>query len=71
MLKADDFRTDRKEISGWPVTVTSYRIGGTFYCRVDNVDPGATIARTEGDSYEEAVEGALTKAEIRLMSKTL
>lgn len=70
MLKADDFRTDRREISGWPVNVTSYRIGGIYYCRVDNLDPGATISRTEGETFEEAFEGAMTKAESRLMSKT-
>ena len=70
MLKADDFRTDRREISGWPVNVTSYRIGATYFCRIDNLDPGATIARTEAETYEEAFQGAMTKAESRLMSRT-
>lgn len=69
MLKADDFRLDRTEISGWPVNVTSYRIGNTYYCHVDNVDPGATIVRTEGMTYDEVIQQAVAKAHERLTSK--
>ena len=49
MLKADDFRIDKQEIAGWPVNITSYKIGKMYYCHVDNVDPGTTIARVEGE----------------------
>jgi hypothetical protein len=69
MLKADDFRTDTKEILGWPVSVTSYKIGQTYYCHVDNVDPGATIVRTEGSTYEEVIQSALQTAQERLTPK--
>jgi len=69
MLKADDFRIDRQEISGWPVSITSYKIGRTYYCHVDNVDPGATIARVEGETLDEVMTSALTLAQQRLMSK--
>ena len=70
MLKADDFRIDKKEIAGWPVHITSYKIGGTYYCHVDNVDPGTTIARSEGNAYDEVIREALGTAEQRLVSKT-
>ena len=70
MLKADDFRIDKKEISGWPVNITSYKIGSTYYCHIDNVDPGAIIVRTEGTTYDEVIQSAMTKAQERLSPKT-
>ncbi|MBI1807559.1 MAG: hypothetical protein HYR76_10965 [Ignavibacteria bacterium] len=70
MLKADDFRVETKEISGWKVNITSYRIGNTGYCHIDNIDPGATIARTEAETQEEAVAAALARARERLIPKT-
>ena len=70
MLKADDYRIDKKEVAGWPVSITSYKIGTTYYCHVDNIDPGATIARTQGATYDEAVQMALAQATHRLTSKT-
>ena len=69
MLKADDFRHDQKEVAGWPVNITSYRIGSKYYCHIDNVDPGATIVRTEGDSYDEVLRQALNRAQERLKSR--
>jgi hypothetical protein len=70
MLKADDFRIDRKEISGWPVSVTSYKIGGKYFCHIDNEEPGTTIARSEGTTYDETMQEALFIAQQRLASKT-
>jgi len=70
MLKADDFRIDRQEVSGWPVNITSYKIGRTYYCHVDNVDPGTTIARVEGETLDEVMQSALNLAQERLISKT-
>ena len=69
MLKADDFRIDTKEISGWKVNITSYKIGNQYYCHIDNVDPGAVIVRTEATTQDEAVRDALIKAQERLRSK--
>ena len=70
MLKADDFQIDKKEISGWPVSVTSYKIGSKYFCHVDNVEPGTTIVRTEGTTYDETIQEALSIAQQRLTSKT-
>ena len=70
MLKADDFRLDTKEIHGWQVNITSYKIGSKFFCHVANVDPGTTIVRTEGETYNEAYDSAISIAQQRLTSKT-
>ena len=69
MLKADDFRVDSKEVDGLKINVTSYRIGATYYCHVDNVDPGAVIARSEGESHDEVIQVAMAKTMERLRPK--
>ena len=69
MLKAEDFRVDGREIFGWRVSITSYKIGGTYYCHIDNVDPGATVCRSEGPTHEDAVQAALLKAQERLANR--
>jgi len=66
MLKANDYRTDCKVVDGLEINITSYRIGGRYYCHVDNVDPGAVIARSEGESQAEVIEAAMAKAIARL-----
>ena len=71
MLKADDFRIDTKDIDGLTINVTSYRIGKTYYCHIDNVDPGSAIARSEAESQGEAIGVAMAKALERLTPKTL
>ena len=61
-MKSEEFRERRDDLGGWPVNIVSYRIGSRFYCTVDNVDPGARIARTEGATREEAETAAIEKA---------
>jgi hypothetical protein len=61
-MKVEDFAERRIEIDGWPVNLTSYRIGDTFHCRADNVSPGAGLARTTGATREEAEEKAIARA---------
>lgn len=61
-MKSDEFSERRDELAGWPVNVVSYRIGDRFYCTVDNVDPGARIARADGSSREAAEAAAIEKA---------
>ncbi len=48
------------------VRVCSYPIGMAFSCRVDNVDPGANIARGRGKTRQEAEENAIASAELTL-----
>ena len=65
-MQAEDYQRRREELAGWPVGIVSYRIGERYYCEVDNVSPGARIARAEGSSREEAERLAKEAAEGRL-----
>ena len=65
-LKSEEYETRKDSLEGWDVNITSYRVGDTFYCRVDNVSPGATVSRGEGKSREEAEREATAKAGERL-----
>jgi len=69
MLKADDFNVNTREISGLTVNITSYKIGKRYYCHIDNVDPGATIVRLDGESKDEVIQTAIDRAIRRLTSK--
>ena len=42
--------------------IVTYRMGETYYCTIDNVDPGARFARAEGATREDAERVALEKA---------
>ncbi|HEX6142346.1 MAG TPA: hypothetical protein VFZ01_06490 [Geminicoccaceae bacterium] len=65
-MRAEEYQRRREELAGWPVGIVSYRLGEHFVCEVDNVTPGARIARGEGGSREEAERAALRDAERRL-----
>jgi hypothetical protein len=65
-MRAEDYAERRVEIEGWPVNLTSYKLGGVYHCKVDNVSPGAAIARTSGATREEAEAKALAQARERL-----
>ncbi len=56
-------------IEGWPVNVTSYKLGDHYYCKVDNVSPGAWLSRTQAHSREEAEQKAVEKAQ-QLLART-
>ncbi len=68
MARAEEHRVETTDINGTKVTVTSYRIEDRYYCHIANVDPGATIARAEGGTQQEALQRALAKATQRLKS---
>jgi hypothetical protein len=61
-MKVEEHQERRLEIAGWPVHLTSYRIGVQFHCSADNVSPGATLARTTGATREEAENKAIERA---------
>ena len=61
-MKAEDYTERNEEIGGWKVHIVTYRIGGRYYCTIDNVDPGARFARAEGDAREDVERAALEKA---------
>ena len=68
-MKPQNYSKRKTQTAGWEVNVTSYQLGGRFYCTVDNVSPGAWIAKTEGSTREEAEKKALDRA-AELLSKT-
>ncbi|HVT95329.1 MAG TPA: hypothetical protein VHD76_20935 [Bryobacteraceae bacterium] len=61
-MKTEEYSERKLELEGWPLNLTTYRIGATFHCHADNVSPGANIARTTGASREEAENKALDRA---------
>ena len=65
-MKVEEHQERKIEIAGWPVHLTSYRIGETFHCSADNVSPGATLARTSASTREEAEKKAIERATERL-----
>jgi hypothetical protein len=68
-MKVEEHQERRIEIDGWPVNLTSYRIGDTFHCKADNVSPGAALARTTGSTREEAEQKATARAK-ELLART-
>jgi hypothetical protein len=69
-VKAEEFQERKLEVAGWPVNLSSYRLGTIWHCKADNVSPGAGLCRTTGATREEAEENALKRAQ-QLLSKTL
>jgi rhodanese-related sulfurtransferase len=62
-MKPTNFSERVLEVAGWKLRLTSYELGGKYYCKADNVEPGACIARTEGTTKEECEQKALEKAQ--------
>lgn len=68
-MKAQNFSQRRAEAAGWLVNIASYQLGDKFYCTIDNVSPGAWIAKGEGSTREEAEKKALERA-TELLART-
>ena len=65
-MKPEAYEEKRLEVEGWPLRLTSYKLGEVFHCQADNVSPGATLVRETGSSREEAERKALAVARRRL-----
>jgi len=65
-MKPEDYRETSFELAGWPVHLVSYKLGDTYRCKIDNVSPGAQVARGEGATRDEAEQTTIEKAERRL-----
>lgn len=65
-MKTEEYQERQLEIESWPVKLTSYRIGETFYCTADNVSPGAALARTSGKTRDEAENAAIERSRSKL-----
>ncbi len=68
-MRAEDYRERKLEIAGWPVNITSYRVGAEWHAKADNVSPGAALARSSGATREEAEDAVLRRAE-ELLKRT-
>ena len=66
MLKTEGYTTETRELSGIRIRINSYKIGDRYYCHIENADPGATIARADAASREDALQLALAKIKGRL-----
>jgi hypothetical protein len=62
VMKVEEFQERKLDIGGWPVNLTSYRLGEVFHSKADNVSPGAALARTTGSTREEAEKKAIERA---------
>lgn len=68
-MRAEEFQERKLEVAGWPVNLSSYRLGSVFHCKADNVSPGAALARASGATREEAEQKAVEQAR-HLLSRT-
>lgn len=67
-VKIEDYQERRIELAGWPVNLTSYRMGREWHCKADNVSPGAALCRTTGETRDDAERKAIQRAEQLLAS---
>jgi hypothetical protein len=65
-MKTEEYRERRIEVEGWPVNLTSYRIGDVYHAQADNVSPGALLARASAATREEAERKAVADAREKL-----
>jgi hypothetical protein len=67
-LRAEEMQMREAVLETWPVHITSYKLGAEYKCVIDNVSPGAAIARASGPTREAAEEAAISMAVPRLAS---
>ncbi|MBI4513191.1 MAG: hypothetical protein HY702_03690 [Gemmatimonadetes bacterium] len=67
--KAEEYRSRRTKVGAFEINIESYRLGDTYHCKVDNVQPGAVLARGQGKTREEAERVAGEKAK-EMLAKT-
>ncbi len=65
-MKPTELTKRRETVGQFEINITTYRLGDTYYCSVDNVSPGAVVARGEGSTCEEAEAVAVQKARKRV-----
>jgi hypothetical protein len=65
-MKAEEYKENSFDLVGWPVKMTSYKLGEKYIAKIDNVSPGAQIARAEGKTRDEAESKATEDAQRRL-----
>jgi hypothetical protein len=66
-LRSEHYQRRQADLAGWRVGIASYKLGERFICEIDNVSPGARLARGEGPTREDAEQQALVIAQRRLV----
>ena len=69
VTKSEAFEERQIEIEGWPMTLTSYRVGDAYICQTADASAGACLARFAAPTLEQAESQAISKAR-HLLSKT-
>ncbi len=59
----NEYQERRESRPPFEIRISSYRSGDKFFCKVDNVSPGACVARGEGATREEAEAAAIAEAD--------
>ncbi len=68
-MKVEEHSRRQQQVGRWRINIVSYKLGDQYICTVDNVEPGATLARAEGPTREEAEKKAIQRAE-EMLAKT-
>ena len=68
-MKPVEYLERQVEVEGWPVRLTSYRLGEIYHCKADNVSPGASLARSSASTRDEAEAQVLERAR-QLLART-
>jgi hypothetical protein len=61
-MNAEEYSERTIELNGWQCRLTTYRVGDDYYCKADNVSPGAALTRATGATKEEAEQKAIKRA---------
>ncbi len=68
-MKTEEYSSRYQQVGRWKINIVSYKVGNQYICTVNNVEPGATLARAQGATREEAEKAAIEKAE-HMLAKT-
>lgn len=66
MPHVEEYAERKAQLSGWPVTIVTFRLGPTYHTTIDNTDPGAWVVKADGATKEEAEAKAVKEAEALL-----
>ena len=61
-MKPEEYSRREMQLSGWPISIETYKLGDVYHCTIASVDPGARFARADGASRAEAEQRAIEKA---------
>ncbi len=66
MARPEEYSETKTSLGGWPVTITTYRLGTVYHTTIDNTDPGAWVVKAQGATKAEAEAQAMKEAEALL-----